>query len=78
MNGDHVRVRPPGTVFCEECGWSYTWNMPVSLSIFVAGNRVVEEQHRDCAIYRQDWRRRLLQVLLSRASQQGRRADWWI
>jgi hypothetical protein len=66
VTGDHVRVRPPGTVYCEECGWSYSWNLPVSISIFVAGNRVVEQQHQDCAIYRQDWRRRLLRTLLTR------------
>ena len=70
MSG-HVVVRHPADVVCLECGWSYSWTVPVPIRMFTAGCMAAEREHQDCAIYRQDWRGRLLRTLLNRRPDDG-------
>lgn len=58
-----VVLGPGARLVCLECGWSYDWAVPVPIPLFVAGCAAMEREHEDCAIYRQEWRRRLLRIL---------------
>jgi len=48
--GDHVRLVPPGTLFCTHCGEKYAMALPVCVGLMAAACDAFSKEHRRCKL----------------------------
>lgn len=78
---DHLKVvdeRKRRVLRCRACGDEFTLLLPCSITMWTTACRQFERENASC---REAWdkaRVQLLQLLLTRASERGRRVSWWI
>lgn len=65
-------------VVCRACGDEVSLLLPCSIQMFSAVTREFQREHRDCRHEWEEQRVRLLKVLLSKASLEARRRNYWV